>query len=812
MQVNILDFGAVPDGCTDATAAIQQAVDLCSAKGGGRVVIPAGTFACDMITLKDHIEFHMEQGSRINSLLKPVPDPNAKCEEPSSNPHRWLIGGCKLKNVSITGFGIIDGRAEIHFWNKNDGLEHPLYGQRFWPRLHRPKGMIHFRESSGIVVRDVTLIDPPCYCLWFLGCDICEVSGIRIDADLRGPNDDGIDMDCCSNVRISNCDIICGDDGIALKSDTDELGYDKACENITITNCRIKTTSDGIRLGYEGDGAIRRVSVSNCIIHDTMIGISLMVAISPHDGRGINIYKGPEITDVVFDNLIIDAFQTFNFQHPKNPVDCPEPVRGFLDRIFFRNISARATRGSFLGGAPESPIRHIEFSGLHMTLTGNMGKDFLQAVPDPYPVWSDLPFSGVPWPFYVRNAKNVVLRDSTIVWENAEGFWQPEIAQCENAAVSVEHVKTVNPPARPDQPGEIFFPVGRHRGIPYFMPPEGFDESSSLADLVAINEANTDEINQIPLNPATPTFPVTASFIYAHPPDYYGLPMLNAAVGAWKKAFRRFREMHIDTVIFQAALWRELGECFYRSKHFSNLTCYGVLERMFAAAEEENMRVFLGGYGSVAGWKKHFTDSDLAAELQNHRFCFEELCRIGKISGMYFPSETAFEGQRLPEKERRMRTLYRNFSDMVKSKDAGLKILVSPATMHSPDKNEMFKDFWNSVLESSNVDILLPQDCIGNTCSKLSYMPEQWKAWKEIADSHQIDLWSHLEIFERRGYRPDHNLYPATPERVAAQIAQTAPFVSRFCCWEALYFTSDEAGREGKKLRQFLTNGVVSDN
>jgi len=82
-----------------------------------------------------------------------------------------------------------------------------------------------------------------------------------------------------------------------------------------------------------------------------------------------------------------------------------------------------------------------------------MGNDFLGAVPDPYPVWTDLPFSGVPWPFYVRNAKNVVLRDSTIVWENAEGFWQPEIVKCENAEVTVERVKKINPPVLSDQPG-----------------------------------------------------------------------------------------------------------------------------------------------------------------------------------------------------------------------------------------------------------------------------------------------------------------------------------------------------------------------
>lgn len=263
MQFNICDFGAVADGISDNTANIQQAIDACAAAGGGVVLVPPGTFATDMLTLRDHVEFHLAGGSRLLSLLQPVPDPAACCAEPSCNPHRWLLGGVKVKNVAITGAGAIDGRAAIHFWNKNDGLDHPLYGQRYWPRLHRPKGMIHFRESSDVVVRDITLIDPPCYNLWLLGCDRCEISGVRIDADLRGPNDDGIDIDCSSNVRVHHCDIVCGDDGIALKSDIHELGYDKPCENIIISDCRIHTTSDGIRLGYEGDGAIRRVVVSN---------------------------------------------------------------------------------------------------------------------------------------------------------------------------------------------------------------------------------------------------------------------------------------------------------------------------------------------------------------------------------------------------------------------------------------------------------------------------------------------------------------------------------------------------------------------
>jgi len=102
---------------------------------------------------------------------------------------------------------------------------------------------------------------------------------------------------------------------------------------------------------------------------------------------------------------------------------------------------------------------------------------------------------------------------------------------------------------------------------------------------------------------------------------------------------------------------------------------------------------------------------------------------------------------------------------------------------------------------------VMPQDCIGNACSSLGRMDAQWKAWKEVASAQKMTLWSHTEIFERRGYRPEHNLYPASPERVAAQLALTAPYVSRHCCWEALYFTSDIAGMEGRRLREFMETG-----
>ena len=153
-----------------------------------------------------------------------------------------------------------------------------------------------------------------------------------------------------------------------------------------------------------------------------------------------------------------------------------------------------------------------------------------------------------------------------------------------------------------------------------------------------------------------------------------------------------------------------------------------------------------------------------------------------------------------------MNYLYRSFCEMVKEKYPQMKVVVSPATGHEVERNAAFCDFWNAILENSGVDILMPQDSIGTGLSRISQLSGQWQAWKSVADAQKMKLWSHTEIFELRGYRPDDNLYPASAERVAVQLALTEPFVERHCCWEALSFTTDEWGEAGRSLRMFLKN------
>ena len=150
-----------------------------------------------------------------------------------------------------------------------------------------------------------------------------------------------------------------------------------------------------------------------------------------------------KITDCSFERLKIHALQGFNFQYVRNPIDCPDPILGYLDNITFRDLDVTAHRGSYLGGAPDAKIKSLLFENINLTLTGNMGRDFTEKVPYPYPVWNDLACSGLPWAYYIRNAEKVTFRNCSVTLDQAFGSWEKEtvktddVTEC-NAEISFE--------------------------------------------------------------------------------------------------------------------------------------------------------------------------------------------------------------------------------------------------------------------------------------------------------------------------------------------------------------------------------------
>lgn len=299
---NILDFGAKKNSlCTEN---IQQAIDKCAADGGGCVKIPAGVFVSGTIYLKDNVELNLQQGAvlKASTNLDDYNDENAYAQNWGSVAEKWkakhLIIALECDNVSITGNGIIDGNGDYFF-----GEERVFYHGYAWDggyvtsrdeKLLRPGQLICFIECTNIKVSDITIKNIPCWGIFFHGCEYVQARGIKIINPFEFVNTDGIDIDCCRFVTVSDCIINTGDDAIAIRCDSQKLKNPKACENITITNCVLASNSSVFRVGV-GIGEIRHVRISNLVV--SRAG-NLITYCTSYMGRGEAIIEDISFSDI----------------------------------------------------------------------------------------------------------------------------------------------------------------------------------------------------------------------------------------------------------------------------------------------------------------------------------------------------------------------------------------------------------------------------------------------------------------------------------------------------------------------------------
>jgi hypothetical protein len=301
---------------------------------------------------------------------------------------------------------------------------------------------------------------------------------------------------------------------------------------------------------------------------------------------------------------------------------------------------------------------------------------------------------------------------------------------------------------------------------------------------------------------------ISGSFIYAHPPDYKGCPALNWNSEAWAELFTEMKQAGIDTVIFQAAIWHELGEAYYKSDYFKNIyKTYPVIEAMLTAAQKINLRVFLGGYGCTIGWSKCLDKRTVNAEVSKQLHCIKELLEYRDLfEGVYFSPETAVSANRDIAKEKFLNELYCRYFSELKSLSPQHKILMSPATKHGNDNGEIIIDGWSNVLNKVPLDIMAPQDSIGCAGCNLGIQQAAWDIWKKICDNSNIELWANVELFERRSFGGPAPLIPAAPERVIAQIDNIAGFVQKIICWEYPYFAGTKGSAGAELIRKRIFN------
>lgn len=411
----VQEFGAVADGTTLNTAAIQKAVDTCSESGGGCVCFSPGVYLSGTVFLKDNVRLVLEanavfRGSPRPEDYPPIPRKNARGNPafaiPTFSNGGFLIYADGVRNVSIEGRGMIDGQGS-EFWFKE--MLSPMVRK---PRPNRPRALIGIIKGESILIRDVTLLNSPCFTLWLIGCNNANIDGVAIQNPYSGPNTDGIDIDCCSNVHVANCSIDGGDDAIAIKSDAGLLGEDKPCENITVTNCTLcSKPACAVRIGYEGDSVIRNCTFSNLTIVDSTIGLDV-VCVRP----GGTILKGTRCENITFNNIVMrNVDQAIYFWMGHEPGGESQIS---LKNILVSNVIAQSRFGSYVGGFDQRHCENMTLSNLQILVTGEMPKG---VTPTTSGVWG-APMN--PYGLYCTRVDGLRIRDVDIDLREAHGAWR----------------------------------------------------------------------------------------------------------------------------------------------------------------------------------------------------------------------------------------------------------------------------------------------------------------------------------------------------------------------------------------------------
>ena len=427
ISFNVRDYGALGDGTTIDSKAINDAIDAASEAGGGTVFFPAGVYASYSIRLKSNISVYISQGATILAAA-PSGDTGYDAPEPNmwgdslryqdfghSHWHNSLMWGENLENISIFGPGTIDGKGLTR-----EGPHRAPVGNK----------AVALKLCRNIILKDFTIVYGGHFAILATGVDNFTIDNLKIDT-----NRDAIDIDCCRNVHISNCSINSPwDDGICLKSSY-ALGFARATENVTITGCQVSGFDRGtfikgtyqrneghmvpdregptgrIKFGTESNGGFKKITIANCIFEFCR-------------GLALETVDGGILEDVIISNIVMrDIINSPFFLRLGGRMRGPANTSvGELRRINIENVvvyNADSRFSSIISGLPGNDIEDVRLSNISIWYKPmepvDQGK-IQQIVPEHEKTYPEPQKFGIipSYGFFIRHAKNIEMNNVTV--------------------------------------------------------------------------------------------------------------------------------------------------------------------------------------------------------------------------------------------------------------------------------------------------------------------------------------------------------------------------------------------------------------
>ena len=433
--VNARHFGAKGDGSAIDTPAINKAIEFAAARGGGTVYFPAGTYACYSIRLMSRVGLHLDSGAIILAAKAPEggaggydlaepQDPSFEAYQDYGHNH-WrnsLIWGDGLTDIAITGSGLIWGKG---LGRGSDGYRQDPAGPGTGNKT------IALKNCRNVLLRDFRILEGGWFGLLLTGVDNLTIDNLLIDT-----NRDGMDIDCCRNVRVSNCTVNSPwDDGICPKSSF-ALGYPRATENLTIENCMVTGSYEvgsvlagtwkmrgpeaaghifgRIKFGTESNGGFKNITITNCTFDGSQ-------------GLALETVDGANLEDVTISNITMrDSATSPIFMRLGRRMRGPKgrPI-GTLKRVMISNVSSSGASllPSIIAGLPDHPVEDIKISDVYLQQVGGAPEAMAHLNPpaneDHYPepnMFGDLPATG----FFIRHARNVEFSNVEVAVQQAD--------------------------------------------------------------------------------------------------------------------------------------------------------------------------------------------------------------------------------------------------------------------------------------------------------------------------------------------------------------------------------------------------------